>query len=179
MSDQVFPGATIPDPVQAEQERAEDMRTITPTEQLVADRLAALDAIEADGDKLAAFRREWMREGREWLLLRSGAGVVDYDLNVAEALWLASMFAETPWRTREPVAVVRGKRMREPPDADSPWALRFANPANKRDKLVTVAAIDLVTSPEDWLQHGWRVELLHAARDLTPPDPHGLDRIKR
>ena len=145
---------------------------ITPTAELVAERAAALDAIEADRYRFAAFRAAWGKNGLEWTVWRAADGAVDFDLNVAGALVDAALSREgaawwkekpesfaqgvardcedrarTPWTARTPVAVVRGPGMREPPTADDPYAFRFEWPAN-RSGVAVVGADGIIASPD-------------------------------
>ena len=157
-----------------------------PTKKFVAARVAALAEIEAD--RFADHRAAWLEHGTEWLILRSGAGTVDFDIAVAEALddahywreavaWWdendergacdanrAKAAAGTPWTERRPVAVARSRSaMTAPPTLDDPWAFRFPWPQN-RDGVATITAAGLLATPRDFEQFGITVELLEKPR---------------
>ena len=127
------------------------MRNPTLTAELVAERVAALDAIERDPEHWTEACNRWRAHGREWLILRGADGAVDYDINAGEQLSMAVRWEDpTPWTVRVPVAVVRSNRpkMPEPPSADHPWALREDWPAREGNTRVVTAA-DLMASPND------------------------------
>ena len=145
------------------------------TAELVAERAAALDAIEADRYRCAAFRAAWGRNGREWTVWRAADGTVDFDINVAEALVGAALAREgaawwkekpesfaqgvardcedrarTPWTARTPVAVVRGHGMREPPTVDDGYAYRFEGAIKGGvTRFVYVTAAQIFASADD------------------------------
>ena len=147
---------------------------ITPTETLVAERAAALDAIERDRNRFAAFRAAWGRNGREWLILRAADGAIDFDINVAGALVDAALAREgaawwkeqpesfaqgvardcedrarTPWTARTPVAVVRGPGMRVPPTVDHGYGYSVQGPIKGGvTRFVDVTAAGIVASPD-------------------------------
>ena len=148
---------------------------ITPTAELVAERTAALDAIEADRYRFDSFLRAWGKIGAEWTVWRAADGTLDFDLNVAGALVDAAYWTEaaawwkekpesfaqgvardcedrarTPWLTRTPVAVVRGTGMREPPTADHGYGFSVQGPVKGGvTRFVHVTAAGIVASPGD------------------------------
>ena len=143
----------------------------TPTADILAARMAALAEIEADPSRFETVRKSWYANGREWTIWRAGDGTVDFDIAVAQALRMAGHVreaAETPWRTRVPLAVARSRRaIGEPPSIDDPWAYRRAWPGNKSGVAVITAAA-LIATPDDFEGLGIHVEMLRGRAHDRP-----------